>query len=161
MTVMYSPRDLRTIGFGYCTERDAANLPQTTTYDLFTVSGGRIAITAVYGDVTTLIVGAVNLNLRYTPSGGSAADLCAATVCDDDAVGTLYSLTTGVAVDLLSCQKVGGTEVPTVTYVQLLRQPIIVPAGALNLKASASRVGQTRWAMTWVPIDVAAAVVAA
>jgi hypothetical protein len=161
MSTLVSGSTIRQVDLGYAVYKTAFNLPQTTSTAIFTVAGGDVLITALYGQVTTLLVGAVSLNLTYTPSGGAATDLNAATVCDDDAVGTLYGLT-GVVVDLMSCQKVGGTEVPNVTSVAGIRQGgLIVRAGAVNLKASASRVGQTKWTLCYVPLDDGASVVAA
>jgi len=56
---------------------------------------------------------------------------------------------------------VAGSEVPNVTYVQNLWRPIVVRAGALNLKASGSDTGEIKWVMTYLPIDAGASVVAA
>lgn len=161
---------IRQLRFGRKVARATATIPQTTSAAIFTVTGGRIAITSVVGEVTTVIGGtAVNFNLTYTPSGGSAADLCAATVCTSDAVGTLYTLTSGVATDLLSVQGVsaiGGTpvaaaEAPNVTFAHLLWRPILVRAGALNFKTSASTTGAVKWDITYIPFDDGASVVAA
>lgn len=148
----------------------AVTIPQTTTGTIFTVTGGKVAITSLVGEVTT-VIGAttVNFNVTFTPSGGSAADLCAATACTSDAVGTLYSLVSGIATDLLSIQSVTiaasvpvlASEVPNVTFAPMLRQPIVVRAGAVGFKTSASTTGAVKWVATWVPLDSGAALVAA
>lgn len=141
--------------------------PQSTSTTLFTVTGGMVMVTSIVGIVTTVIGSTtVNYNLTHTPTGGSAADLVAATACTSDAVGTIYSLVSGVATDLLSIQNTsslgtGGaaaSDVPTVTYAQLLRQPIVLPAGAVKWKTSASTTGAVTWKMTYVPYDTGAAV---
>ena len=170
MSTLIQASQIRALSLGVKVSRSAATIPQSTSTAIFTVSGGRIFITSVVGEVTTVIGGTtVNFNLTYTPSGGSAADLCAATACTSDAVGTLYSLTSGVATDLLSIQSVssiGGTpvaasEVPNVTFAHGLWRPIVVRAGALNFKTSASTTGAVKWDLTYIPLDDAATVAAA
>lgn len=152
--------------FGQPAYKAAATIPQTATGTIFTVTGGKVAITSLTGEVTTVIgATAINFNVVYTPAGGAAADLCAATVCTSDAVGTLYSLVSGVATDLLSIQSVSyigsvpaaAAEVPNVTFTHVLWRPIVVRAGVVGFKTSASTTGATKWVCTWVPLDDGAA----
>lgn len=170
MTVIVQNDQYRTLVLGRKVARATATIPQSTSAAIFTVTGGRILVTSVIGEVTTVIGGtSVNFNITYTPSGGSAADLCAATACTSDAVGTIYSLTSAVATDLLSVQSVsaiGGTpvaasEAPNVTFAHALWRPILVRAGAMNFKTSASTTGAVKWDLTYVPYDDGASVVAA
>lgn len=170
MSYLPDPKGIRAALLGTKVDRATATIPQSTTTSIFTVSGGRVVITSIVGEVTTVIGGTtVNFNLVYTPSGGAAADLCAATACTSDAVGTLYSLVSGIAADLLSIQSytvaasvpVLASEVPNVTFAQLLREPIVVDAGAVGFKTSASTTGAVKWSMTYIPYDDAATVVAA
>jgi len=164
MSTIIQGSDLRAIALGTRVEKGPVTNPQTASTALFTVTGGKVAITSLVGIVTTVQGATANsFNITYTPSGGSAADLAAATVCTSDAVGTYYTIT-GVAADLVSAQKVGGTEVPQVTYAPtptFLTGPLVVGAGALNLKASGNNTGATTWVLTYVPIDNGAAIVAA
>ncbi|WP_435279169.1 hypothetical protein [Streptomyces sp. 1222.5] len=170
MSTLIQASQIRALSLGIKVPRATATIPQSTSTSIFTVSGGRVFITSVVGEVTTVIgATSVNFNLTYTPSGGSAADLCAATSCTSDAVGTLYSLTSGVATDLLSIQSVsaiGGTpvaasEVPNVTYAHGLWRPLLVRAGDLKFKTSASTTGAVKWDITYIPLDDAATVTAA
>jgi len=170
MSVLIQGDQVGALLFGVRVSRASATLPQTASSALFNVTGGKVAITSLIGEVTVALgATATSLNLTYTPTSGAAADLCPATVYTSDAVGTLYGMTSGVATDLLCVQSVssiGGTpvaasEVPNVTYVQNLWRPIIVRAGALNLKASGSDTGEIKWVMTYVPIDSGASVAAA
>jgi hypothetical protein len=141
---------------GFRVDRATATLPQGATGDLFTVSGGRILLRSIVGEVTVTI-GTTNLNVVFTKSGGSEVALSAATTCDSDAVGTLYGIT-GVAADVMSAQAKGGTEVPNVTFLNGLQNGLVLPAGALQLKASASVVGETKWQVHYVPLDDGATV---
>jgi hypothetical protein len=157
--------ELRAIALGTRVSKGPVTNPQTASTALFTVTGGKVCITSLVGIVTTVQGATANsFNITYTPSGGSAADLSAATVCTSDAAGTYYTIT-GVAADLLSAQKVGGTEVPQVTYAPtprfLIGDGLTVGAGAMNLKASGNNTGATTWVLTYIPIDDGAAVVAA
>lgn len=170
MSTLIHGSEVRAITHGILVSRATATIPQSTSETLFNVTGGRVLITSVLGEVTTAIgATSVNFNLTYTPTGGSAADLCAATACTSDAVGTLYSLTSAVATDLLSVQSVsaiGGTpvaadEAPNVTFAHSLWRPIFVRAGALKFKTSASTTGSVKWDLTYIPFDDGAAVAVA
>jgi hypothetical protein len=170
MSVIIQGDQLRTLVMGNAIPRASATIPQTTSYAIFNVTGGKVLITSIVGEVTVVIGStAVSFNLTYTPTGGSAADLCAATVCTSDAVGTIYSLTSTVATDLLNVQSVsyiGGTpvaasEVPNVTFAPILWRPIVVRPGAVNFKAGASTTGEVKWIMTYVELENGAAVAAA
>jgi len=164
MTAIIQGDQIRSIALGVRVEKGPVTNPQTASTALFTVAGGKVAITSLTGIVTTVQGATANsFNITYTPSGGSAADLAAATVCTSDAAGTYYTIT-GVAVDLLSAQKVGGTEVPQVTFAPtpaFVTGPLVVGAGALNLKASGNNTGATSWVLTYVALDNGASVVAA
>lgn len=161
MSTVINGDQLRALVLGMRVQTAAVTNPQTASTDIFTVTGGLVLITSLVGVVTTVQGGTANsFNLTYTNSGGSAADIAAATVCTSDAAGTIYTIT-GVAADLLSAQKIGGTEVPTVTYgTQMVNGGIIVPAGTMQLKASGNNTGATQWTLTYVPIDLGASVAA-
>lgn len=164
MSTIIQGNDLRQIALGTRVEKTSFTLPQTASTAIFTVTGGKVLITSLVGIVTTVLgATATSLNITYTPSGGANADLSAATVCTSDAVGTYYTIT-GVAADLLSAQKVGGTEVPSVTYAptpNFMTGGLTVGAGQMFLKSSANNTGATAWVLTYVPLDNGAAVVAA
>jgi hypothetical protein len=139
---------------------------------LFTIAGGLIALTSLTAEVNVAIpnTASLTIKLQATPSGGAAADLCGATTITNDALGSLYSLTSGVLTDLLSVQSVssiGGTpvaasEVPTVTYTHLLWRPIVLRAGSIGVLVSNHTItpGAMKWHLTYVPIEPLAAVTA-
>lgn len=134
-----------------------------TSTSAFTVSSGMVLVTSIVGIVTTIIGGATNLNLTHTPTGGGAGDICAATAIDNDAVGTIYTVT-GVATDLVSAQTVAGIEVPTVTFGLVglgAGKGIVLPAGSLKQKTSGAQTGAISWFVTWVPIENGASLAAA
>lgn len=140
---------------------------------LFTITGGLVAVTQLVGEVTTAIpnTASLTIKLQATPSGGSAGDLCGATTITNDAIGTLYGLTSLVPTDLLSVASVssiGGTpvaasEAPSVTFVGGLWRPAILRAGSIGVLVSNHTVtpGVVKWHLTYLPIEPNAAVVAA
>jgi hypothetical protein len=163
MSVWNDGSQLRLASLGAQAVKGPLTNPQTGSSDIFTVTGGLVLITSIVGLVTTVQGATANsFNLTYTKASGSAVDLCAATVCTSDAAGTLYSIT-GVAADLLSAQKVTGTEIPTVTFVNVFAgcKGIVVPTGTMQLKASGNNTGATKWYVTYLPLDDGAALAAA
>lgn len=158
---------------GQRVEKTAA-FTQNAGTDLFKVEGGLVAVTAIVGVVTTAVANTASLTakLQHTPTAGSASDLCGATGITNDGVGTIYSLVSGLATDLLSIQSISefndstphpAAETPGVTFAQLLRQPIALPPGTTRVLTSNHDPGSgtCRWIMTYVPLDLGASVAAA
>lgn len=164
-------KTLREQGLGTYVSKQIA--PTTNVLNpLFTITGGLVAVRSLVAEVNVAIpnTASLTIKLQATPSGGSAADLCAATTITNDAVGNLYSLTSGVATDLLSIQSVsaiGGTpvaasEVPTVTFVSILWRPIVLRAGSIGLLVSNHVItpGAMKWHLNYTPIEPTATVTA-
>jgi hypothetical protein len=153
MATLVPGRDLRKIQFGNKVDRATAALPQTATGTLFTVSGGRILLTGIVGEVTTVIqTQANNTKLVHTPTTGSAVDLCAVLNISAKEVGTLFGIT-----GLFSDALVGANACAGV----MPRNPVVLPIGNLGLSCAASNTGSVKWSITWVPLDDAGVVVAA
>lgn len=133
--------------------RAAANLPQTTTTAYFTVSGGKVLVLGIYGEVTTVIeAGTNNIKLISNPTTGADVDLCAQVDIDADAAGTMYNIT-GTLTDALVATTSGAFKAQA--------SGVVVAAGTIDLYASASKTGQTKWTVIYQPIDDGASVVAA
>lgn len=144
--------------------QSAAALVQNAATDLFTVAGGDVLVTAVYGKVSTVIgANAITIKLQYTKSGGSAVDLNSATTITSDAVGTLYSPTFDPG-DTLSVQSLGGADVPSVSFVNvgLAGRGWILPAGAMTVLSSNADPdgGAITWNIFYVPLATGAAITA-
>ena len=153
MATLVPGRDLRRIQFGHKVDRATAALPQTATGTLFTVSGGRILLTGIVGEVTTVIqTQANNTKLVHTPTTGTAVDLCAVLNISAKEVGTLFGIT-GLFSDALVGANAGAGVMP--------RNPVVLPIGNLGLSCAASNTGSVKWSITWVPLDDAGVVVAA
>lgn len=137
-------------------ERATATLPQTAAAAIFTVGTGRVAITSIIGEVTTIIqTQANNTKLTYDPTdAGATQDLCAVLDITADAVGTMYSITGTPATAL-------GDALNFMSANKMLAQPLILKPGSILLDCAASNTGNVKWTITWIPYDVGATVVAA
>ena len=132
----------------------AANLPQTTDAALFTISGGPVIITALWGEVTTVIQTQLNnAKLKFNPTAtGADQDLCAVLNITGDPVGEIYSITGTVGDALASDLLVGNV---------YLQDPLFLSEGSIELDCSASNTGQVKWGLFYIPAENGATVVAA
>lgn len=156
MSIILDPKSLLAGFRGAKVERATATLPQTAAGALYTITGGRILLTALIGEVTTVIqTQANNTKLTFDPTdAGATQDLCAVLDITADAVGTMYSITGTPAtamqdgLNFLSPNK-------------LPAQPILLKPGSILLDCAASNTGAAKWTACWVPFDGAARLVAA
>lgn len=138
---------------GIKVDRATAALPQTTTGALFTVSGGRVLVTGIVGEVTTVIqTQANNTKLVATPTTGTAVDICAVLDISADEVGCLYGIT-GIFADAMVGANAGATVLP--------QRPVVVAIGTIRLSCAASNTGSVKWSLTYIPLDDGAYVSAA
>lgn len=140
------------LALGASVSRAAAALPATTTGNLFTVTGGRILLTGIVGEVTTVIqTQACNASLVVDPTvAGSNVALCAVLNISALAVGTLLSITGVAATAMQSGLAVVG-----------MTTPWIIPPGAIGLLTSATNTGAVSWKLWYMPLDTGAVVAAA
>lgn len=122
-----------------------------TTVALFTIAGGRVLITSMFGLVTTSITVANSYKLQMNPTTGDTTDICAATDIGttDSAAGTIIGFGQGTtaAPPLLK----GGYNLPGT---------LPLPVGQIE-HVSAGTDGVITWYLTYVPYDAGATVVAA
>lgn len=156
MTYIPNPMGVRVALLGLKVERATAALPASTLGNLFTVAAGRIAITSLVGEVTTVLgAGANSLSLGYAPTvgvgdasvlGGGAVSLLTA------AVGTHIGANPGgdVFVDLA-----------TQAGVALQSGALLVDPGSVTVTTAGTVTGSVKWTITYVPMDDAATVTAA
>jgi hypothetical protein len=136
--------------------RAAAALPATAQTAYFTVVG-RVIVTALVGEVTTTIQDQdCNLDIWANPTVGDDVALCAVNNIKTDAVGTMYSID-GVAANALIAATSGaifpGTMIPA--------QGLIVAAGTIDIKTSATNTGATKWTIQYIPLDPGSYIVTA
>lgn len=145
MSEFLAGKAVRKIVEGISVERAAALPPQTATENLFTVAGGRVLLKQIIGEVTTAIGNvANNTNLSFNPTDAAAGNMCAVVDIDNDALGTVYTITGTVATAMQKSTNV------------LVGQaaPHILKPGTIDLICAANSVtGAIKWTVIYVPID--------
>ena len=140
------------------TERAAASLPQTAAGNLFTITGGKIILLGLVGQVTTVIqTQANNTKIKFTSTTpGSTTDLCAVLDITAKAVGSLFSIV-GV---LATAMKV--TTNNLIVPADNIPWPgLVLGPGTILLDCAASNTGAVKWTALWQPLDLRGYLVAA
>jgi hypothetical protein len=142
--------EYRKLILGHRVDRDTENLPQTADGSLFTITGGRVLLTLIYGEVTTVIQSqANNCLLKLNPTAtGASQDLCAVLNITADPVGEIYTISGTVGDAMRSDLLIGAGG--------LTAAPLILKPGIIELEAAASNTGQVQWSAFWLPLDVGA-----
>lgn len=144
---------LRRLFLGTKVERATATLPQTTAAAIFNILGGRIILTSIVGEVTTLIQTQANATkLTSNPTTGTSVDMCATLDITADEVGCLYGIT-GLPSDALVGTNAGFAPIPY--------RHQCLPVGTIDLDCAASNTGSVKWTLTYIPLDDGAYVEAA
>jgi len=153
MSVYTPPSTFTYLRYGERVNKTAATLPASTLQPLFTVTGGRIILTRIFGEVTTVIQTQANAaKLVSTPTAGTAVDLCVAADITAREVGARLAIT-GVAGASLVIGNAGAVAIQAVE--------LIIPAGSIGFHCAATNTGATKWSMWYIPIDDGATVVSA
>lgn len=156
MTTLIQNKDVRTISAGLAVSRAAATIPQTAAQNIFTVTGGRILVVALTGQVTTVIGStATTLKITNTPTSGTATDIASATAITSKEVGTLLGLplTPGSAL-VVGANAGAAVQVPG-------HQGWLIEPGTLSVTTSASTTGAIAYDLVYIPYDTGASVAAA
>jgi hypothetical protein len=152
MSTIIQGDQLRTLMFGTTVSKAYTPLA-VETKTLFTITGGKVLITSIVGEVTTAITVAGTSKLQANPTTGATGDLCAATD-----LGT----TDTPAGDLISFQGLKGDSIVFgVGAAPTLKQPIVVNIGTIEQVNATGADGGITWTLTYVPLDNGASVAAA
>ena len=137
---------------GFRVDKAAASLPQTAETDYFTISGGRVLLTLILGEVTTIIqVQANATKLVHNPTdAGASQALCATLDITGDAVGVMYTIS-GTPSDALRDNLNFGRGT-------LFAAPLILKPGTIALNTAASNTGATKWSLWYIPLEDGASV---
>lgn len=149
MSVIVQGSQLRNLLFGNAPISKATGTLAATTVALFTVAGGRVAVTSLFGVVTTSITVANSYKLQINPTTGDTSDIVAATDIGttDTTAGTVLGFDGAPASSIV--KGAGG-----------LARPLFLPVGQIE-HVSAGTDGAITWYLTYVPYDDGATVVAA
>jgi hypothetical protein len=155
MSLIIQGYQLRTLAFGSQVIKASQNLPQSTTATLFTVSGGAVLVTSLLGLVTTVIQSTDPvLSLGTAPTTGTAETSGIATTVSlaSAEVGTWLGVqaASGVAGALINGGHAGNAV--------WLPASFVVSAGTITWTTGASKTGQLKWYLTYVPLDTGASV---
>lgn len=154
MTVISSPDAFRLAVLGNSVSKATGTIT-VATLPLFTVAGGRVALTSLYGLVTTDITVAGTTKLQANPTTGTTGDICTATDLGttDTLAGAILSVSGVVADSIVRSVGwgVGGFKQPF----------LIVAAGSIEQVTATGADGAVTWYATWVPLDDGATLVAA
>lgn len=156
MTTIIANKDVRTICSGILVSRATAALPATAAQNIFTISGGRIMLVALIGEVTTVIQAqATTVKVTSTPTTGSAIDMSANTA-------DINALEVGGRITLANPPAAATALVKTnAGYTNLQNVDTIVPIGTLSYTTGATSTGSIKWDLIYIPLDNGAQVVAA
>ena len=147
---------LRELLFGVQVTKAAQALPQSATSTLYTVSGGSVLVTSLFGVVSGTAIGATvtTLALGTVPTTGTASStgIATATAITSKEIGTWVApqAASGVAGALVVGGNSGAAPYPPTAFV--------VPAGTITWTTSASDTGKMAWYLTYVPLDTGASV---
>jgi hypothetical protein len=146
---------LADINLGMRVNRDTAVIANGQNA-LFTVTGGRVAVIGLIGEVTSAMdATATTLQIVTNPTVGSDTVLCIASASIANAVaGQKYTLPAAVGSALVTSTNQGAASLA-------LHAPWIVSAGTIDLVASAANAGLAKWSIFYVPVDDGAYITAA
>ena len=118
---------------------------------LFTVVGGRAAITSLIGQVTVAVTNANAFLIKLNPTTGTTSDLCAALDIGttDTPVGDYLSITGNAGDAMVRGSGLG-----------MMTTECLVSVGSIEAESNGTD-GEITWTLTYVPYDDGATIVAA
>jgi hypothetical protein len=146
------PQSFTSVALGFRADKTSATLPGTGNQTIFTISGGRVLLSLLFGEVTTVIQAqATNLKVTSVPTVGTAVDLASNLDINAKEVGTLLFVEgDGTAL-------VGANAGAALSGIG--RPCMIIPAGIIRITTGATSTGATKWTTFWVPLDDGATLV--
>lgn len=140
---------------GYKVTRATADVQTAAAVAIFTITGGRILLRQILGEVTVVLAAgtAPTGKFQSNPTVGATTDLCATVAIPSDEVGTLYGIT-GVRADAMQESSSGG--LPTMTTLGM-----VIPIGAIEFLCNENITGSIKFDAWYLPLDAGALMVAA
>lgn len=151
MSTGLAGKQQRNLRLGGAPVSKATGTLAATTVALFTVAGGRVMVTGMFGLVTTDITVSNSYKLQFNPTAGDTLDLSAATTigATDVVAGTLIGFGQGT------------TAAPAlITGASYWHGSLFLPVGQIE-HVSGGTDGAITWYLTYVPFDDGATLVAA
>ncbi len=140
---------------GNAVYRAAALQPQTAQAAIFTVTGGKVLVTSLVGEVVVATPATTNVvKVTGNPTSGTDVDWTTTTSTASKEVGSVISLPVTAGGALVVANAGAGNAIAPNGYVAQI--------GTIDLVTSGSAAtGTIKWVCTYVPLDIGAAVVAA
>jgi hypothetical protein len=135
--------------YGIPLYRAAAVLPATGNQTLFTITGGKVLVTNLCGEVTTVMSGTATnakLTLVGTVLAGAGTDITANVAVTSLAVGNVL------------CVSTFGSAMAVGAAANQVNEFTCMP-GIIRLTTDATNTGAVKWSLTYVPLDPGAQVV--
>lgn len=145
--------ELVKLNLGFKASKSTGTLAASTVA-LFTIAGGRVGITSIWGVVGTAITVANSYKLVSNPTTGTTMDLCTATDLgtNDTPAGQILTFASPAAA-------ITGGSTTTVQGSPLTGM-LVIPVGQIE-SVSAGTDGEITWNVYWLPLDDGATLVAA
>lgn len=156
MSVLHNASAFRDMVLGSAPVASPSGAFAADTRTIFTVAGGEVLITGLYGKVTTAITVANTVKLQSNPTTGDTADLCTATDIGttDTAAGTLLGF-------LIDPDDTAATAPDIVKGGGRMLEGVLMPVGDIEMVVTGtSPDGAVTWYATWVPLTDGATLVA-
>jgi len=136
-------------------DRATSDVLTGSAVSIFTISGGRVLLLGLIGEVTTVIGTGTTPEAKFqlNPTAGTTVDLCAALDLADDEVGTLYSIT-GTPGDAMLAGSSGAVR-------NMAAQGVVLDAGAIEFICDENVSGSISFQARYLPLDAGARLVAA
>lgn len=142
------------LALGIHVAKASETLPQTATQHLFVVTGGRVWVTMLLGQVTTVIQNSDPVaKVTATPTTGTAVDVASTVTLTSAEAGSLLSVEgDGTAIVL----NTAGAACPASGVGRW-----VCAVGYIDLITGASKTGATKWDLFYIPFDDGASVASA
>ncbi len=138
---------LRDVGLGIKVVEKGITIAASTTTTIFTVAGGRVLMTAIFGECTTAVGAAENAKFTHLPTLTTAGDtdLCGTADINTCDVGDHLSIT-GKPGDALLVAHKGSVE--CMDY-----KGVVLQEGTVTFDYDATTTGEFDFEMYYIPID--------
>lgn len=154
MSTWRDGNDLRAVTLGFRVAGKLQTLSGAATHQVFTVTGGNVLITAMWGICTVEMAGANTVNVQTDPTTGDTVVIATATDLGttNTAVGTLI----GCLFD-----QDGTTNTPDLAKGSGAPLRFMSPIGEVeSVVTGAGADGAIQWYCTWIPLDDGASLAA-
>jgi len=152
MTTMDDKAALTKVAKGLHVSKGALAIAGANTKPLFTVTVGRVLVTQILLEVTTIIQAQADATkLISTPTTGTAVDLCATADITGKEAGSMWSIT-GVASDAML--------IPNAGSVPEQLKGVIVPIGSIGINTAANNTGAVKSDIWYFALDEGATIAA-